>query len=104
MSTIRKLKYVLALSRSRRDPPLRQLAPSRVLRGVGIQRYCQSMDTGSPATDWAADQAANARFFRVLGDPTRLAILERLLDRPHSVSELTVALRIAQSRVSNHLA
>lgn len=62
------------------------------------------MDTGSPATDWATDQAANARFFRVLGDPTRLAILQHLLDRPHSVSELTVALRIAQSRVSNHLA
>jgi ArsR family transcriptional regulator, cadmium/lead-responsive transcriptional repressor len=49
-------------------------------------------------------EAASARFFRVLGDPTRLAILRYLLIEPHSVSELTAKLGIAQSRVSNHLA
>jgi DNA-binding transcriptional ArsR family regulator len=47
---------------------------------------------------------ASARFFRVLGDPTRLAILELLLDRPHTVSELVEAVGTSQSRVSNHLA
>lgn len=47
---------------------------------------------------------ASARFFRVLGHPTRLGILERLLERPHSVSELVEALDASQSRVSNHLA
>ena len=56
------------------------------------------------AADRAAQEAANARFFRVLGDPTRLAILHYLLIAPHSVSELTSNLGIAQSRVSNHLA
>ncbi len=48
--------------------------------------------------------AANARFFRVLGDPTRLAIVSLLLERPHTVSELVEALDLAQSKVSNHLA
>jgi DNA-binding transcriptional ArsR family regulator len=48
--------------------------------------------------------ASLAPFFRVLGDTTRLAILVRLLDRPHTVSELVAALGVPQSRVSNHLA
>jgi Predicted transcriptional regulators len=45
-----------------------------------------------------------ARFFRVLGDPTRLRILELLLEGPHSVAELVSALGVPRSRVSNHLA
>lgn len=48
--------------------------------------------------------SAMARFFRVLGDPTRLKILELLLQREHSVTELAEALGLAQSRISNHLA
>lgn len=47
---------------------------------------------------------ATARFFRVLGDPTRLAILELLLEQPMTVSEVVAALDVPQSRVSNHLA
>ncbi len=47
---------------------------------------------------------ATARFFRVLGDPTRLRILELLVDAPRTVSELVEALNCPQSRVSNHLA
>jgi ArsR family transcriptional regulator len=47
---------------------------------------------------------ASARFFRVLGDPTRLAIAQHLLERPHTVSELVKKLEMSQSRVSNHLA
>jgi len=47
---------------------------------------------------------ASARFFRVLGDPTRLKILELLLEGPHSVSELVEATGAPQARVSNHLA
>jgi ArsR family transcriptional regulator, cadmium/lead-responsive transcriptional repressor len=48
--------------------------------------------------------AASARFFRVLGDPTRLAVLDLLLERPRTVSELVDALGVSQSRVSNHMA
>ena len=54
-----------------------------------------------------ADQelgTATARFFRVLSDPTRLAILDLLLEGPRTVSELVEALDVPQSRVSNHLA
>jgi DNA-binding transcriptional ArsR family regulator len=47
---------------------------------------------------------ASARFFRVLGHPTRLGIIDRLLGRPHTVSELVEAVDASQSTVSNHLA
>ena len=47
---------------------------------------------------------ALARYFRVLGDPTRLRIVEALLDRERSVGELVELLGVPQSRVSNHLA
>jgi DNA-binding transcriptional ArsR family regulator len=47
-----------------------------------------------------------ARFFRVLGDPTRLRLLRLLLDAPsgeRSVGDLVTALEAPQSRVSTHL-
>jgi DNA-binding transcriptional ArsR family regulator len=47
---------------------------------------------------------ALSRYFRVLGDPTRLRIIESLLERERSVSELVELLGAPQSRVSNHLA
>jgi len=47
---------------------------------------------------------ALARYFRVLGDPTRLRILEALLEREHTVSELVGVVGVPRSRVSNHLA
>jgi len=47
---------------------------------------------------------ASARLFRVLGDPTRLRILELLFDGPRTVQELIDQLGCSRSRVSNHLA
>ena len=47
---------------------------------------------------------ALARYFRVLGDPTRLRIIELLLQRERTVSELIELVGAPQSRVSNHLA
>ena len=44
-----------------------------------------------------------AKFFRALGDPTRLSILECLVNGPKTVSELVAALDCQQSRISNHL-
>jgi DNA-binding transcriptional ArsR family regulator len=38
-----------------------------------------------------------------LGDPTRLAILERLVDRPHAVVELAEHFPISRPAVSQHL-
>ncbi len=46
----------------------------------------------------------SAKFFRGLGDPTRLKILEILFDGDKSVSDLVGLLGIQQGRVSNHLA
>ncbi|MDE3229155.1 MAG: winged helix-turn-helix transcriptional regulator [Chloroflexota bacterium] len=67
-----------------------------------------------PARDATLDAAPDlpnfsdlsARFFRALGDPTRLRVLQLLLDAPAgevSVSELVEALDAPQSRVSTHL-
>lgn len=46
-----------------------------------------------------------ARFFRVLGDPTRLKVLELLLAEGElSVSQMLLRLGIRQGRLSSHLA
>lgn len=46
-----------------------------------------------------------AKYFRGLGDPTRIRILELLRDEGElSVGELVERLRVSQPKVSNHLA
>lgn len=45
-----------------------------------------------------------AKFFRALGDPTRLRLLEFLLGGERNVSECIAHVGLAQSRVSTHLA
>ncbi len=45
-----------------------------------------------------------AKFFRALGDPNRLRLLEFLLDGEHSVSECVSHIGLSQGRVSTHLA
>ena len=44
-----------------------------------------------------------ARFFRALGDPTRLRLLNLLLQGEQSVTELVEAVGAAQGRISTHL-
>jgi DNA-binding transcriptional ArsR family regulator len=60
--------------------------------------------TEDVAEDRSTANEARARFFRALGDPTRLAIVQYLLEGPHTVGELVEKLGVPQSRVSNHLA
>lgn len=50
------------------------------------------------------DRSAAARFFRVLGDPTRLHILELLEHAGRTVGELVSETGQPQPRVSTHLA
>ena len=50
------------------------------------------------------ETSAAARFFRVLGDPTRLKILELLGEGERTVGELVAAVGQPQPRVSTHLA
>lgn len=45
-----------------------------------------------------------AKYFRGLGDPTRVRILELLVDGEYSVSELVSRVGGSQPQVSNHLA
>lgn len=45
-----------------------------------------------------------AKFFRALADPTRLRLLQFLLDEEHSVGECVEHIGLAQGRVSTHLA
>ncbi len=56
----------------------------------------------TPALDPAP--AARARYFRVLGDPTRLRVLEVLLGGERTVAELAAVIGAPRSRISNHLA
>jgi DNA-binding transcriptional ArsR family regulator len=53
------------------------------------------------ASSGAAD--LTARFFSGLADPTRLRIVELLLDRPLTVGEIVTRLGLRQARVSNAL-
>ena len=44
------------------------------------------------------------KFFKGLGDPTRLRIIEALLEEERNVSELIKLIGVPQSNISNHLA
>ena len=48
--------------------------------------------------------ALTTKFFRALGDPSRLKILDTLLDGEKNVGELVQVVGSSQGRVSNHLA
>lgn len=59
----------------------------------------------APLLPEGTEQAAMvAKFFRALGDPTRLRLVEFLLDGERSVSDCVAQVGLAQGRVSTHLA
>ncbi|MGI8616064.1 MAG: ArsR/SmtB family transcription factor [Actinomycetota bacterium] len=63
------------------------------------------MNTRAEASETIdVEPEAVSRYFRVLGDPTRLRVVEALLERERTVSELVELLGAPRSRVSNHLA
>lgn len=51
-----------------------------------------------------AGRAVIAKFFRALGDPTRLRLLEFVLPEEKTVSQCVEHVGLAQGRVSSHLA
>jgi DNA-binding transcriptional ArsR family regulator len=51
-----------------------------------------------------SDLVLTAKFFRALGDPTRLRILNAIMERERHVSELVDLTGAPQGRVSSHLA
>ena len=52
-------------------------------------------------SDWDAEVVA--KFFRALGDPTRLRLLEFLLDGEHTGTDCVAVAGLSQGRVSTHL-
>ena len=62
-------------------------------------------DSSSSASAGAGLSEADllARFFRALGDPTRLRLLSLLLERERTVNELVEAVGAPQGRISTHL-
>jgi DNA-binding transcriptional ArsR family regulator len=52
----------------------------------------------------AAGVGLMAKFFRALGDPVRLRLLEFLLQEEHTVTECVNLIGVSQGRVSTHLA
>jgi DNA-binding transcriptional ArsR family regulator len=59
--------------------------------------------TARPAGS-VGSSAVIAKFFRALGDPNRLCLLEFVLHEERSVSECVEHIGLAQGRVSTHLA
>jgi DNA-binding transcriptional ArsR family regulator len=59
--------------------------------------------TTPPAPDAASASAAVARVLHALADPTRRALVERLSERPYSVSQLAEPLAITLTAVGQHL-
>ncbi|WP_236600417.1 ArsR/SmtB family transcription factor [Mycobacterium paraintracellulare] len=55
-----------------------------------------------PETDSGVEMVA--KFFRALGDPARLRLLEFLLTAEHTVTECVTHIGLSQGRVSTHLA
>lgn len=58
---------------------------------------------GTAITSESIDKAT-ARFFKVLGDPTRIRIISLLTTGPKNVSEIVEQIGLSQARVSTHLA
>ncbi len=55
-----------------------------------------------PETDSGVEMVA--KFFRALGDPARLRLLEFVLHEEHTVTECVTQIGLSQGRVSAHLA
>jgi len=52
----------------------------------------------------ASPASLTAKFFRGLGDPTRVRVLQLLMERERNVSELVDETGVLQGRLSSHLA
>lgn len=58
----------------------------------------------SKSVPLAASDEILMKFFKGLGDPTRIRIVEALLEKERNVSELIELIGAPQSNISNHLA
>jgi DNA-binding transcriptional ArsR family regulator len=75
--------------------------PSKHHHSTTVKRYSRAMDIPHPLPDPLVELIA-ARF-RVVGEPMRIRLLDRLRDGAATVNELTHALGASQQNVSKHL-
>ncbi len=87
-------------SRRRRDEPGAPGEPSRPLLNTSRRPAAP----GAPAPAGLAGRELLARFYRALGDPTRLALLEFCAGAERTGSECVAQSGLSQGRVSAHLA
>ncbi len=72
---------------------------------TALVRSSSSNDDRCPAkAEAGVSEETLGRFFRGLGHPVRLALLEFLLERERTVSECVDQVGLSQGRVSTHLA
>ena len=62
------------------------------------------MIASTAAASYSLEVDLTTRFFQVLADPTRVRIIELLLEGEKNVSDLVRRLGVPQARVSSHLA
>ena len=75
------------------------------VNAVAVEPHLAETESGALRLPEAPAEAdLLAKYFRGLGDPTRLRILELLSEGEVSVGELVARLELAQPKVSNHLA
>jgi DNA-binding transcriptional ArsR family regulator len=100
---LRRMTTSSVPTRPRRTDPGTSGAPHRQLRTGGRAQAASEV----PAPAVPADPAGRellARFYRALGDPTRLALLEFCAGREKTGTECVAHAGLSQGRVSAHLA
>jgi DNA-binding transcriptional ArsR family regulator len=76
------------------------------VKETAMTQATEQQATGKPRLLPAAAGGVDtvAKFFRALGDPTRLRLLQFLLQAEHTVSQCVAHVGLSQGRVSTHLA
>ncbi|HEX5465814.1 MAG TPA: metalloregulator ArsR/SmtB family transcription factor [Candidatus Limnocylindrales bacterium] len=78
---------------------------NELLSGPGWRLFCYPVaDEALPADDPLAPPPQVLRFFRALGDASRLRILHLLTDRDLYLTEIATALELSKPTVKHHLA
>ena len=98
-------------------PRLNEYPHARILRLPGMIESIQGWLEREESDDMAAKRKGTAallpndtggvemvaKFFRALGDPARLRLLEFLLHEEHTVTECVAHIGLSQGRISTHL-
>lgn len=82
---------------------LNRLVSSEFCKAENASRYAADLRQLAEKTGSRGDFRSTARFFKALGNSTRLRIVKLLAEREMCVCEVTVALDLTQPTASHHL-